>query len=291
MQAAEQERLLPRSRSPSPTGPLALRQAEIKAETDAAAARAAAAGPLAQAARDQEVLAEQEKVAVRNAALKDRELDTEVRKPADAERYRVEQQAESMKNSAIAEAEADKQRTIAYAQAKAEEVKLSGESERLRREALARAEQFEGQARGAAEKLRREAIAEATEREGAAEASAILARGEAEATAMRKRAEAFAGYNEAAVIEMLAGVMPSLVAAASDPIGKVDKLTVISTDGASQLAKTVASNLEQGLQMGSDLTGLDLPALLRGLADRSGSGRVVTGQSSTPEGNGTAAGN
>ena len=289
MQAAEQERLLAEEQIAVANRTLALRQAEIKAETDAAAARAAAAGPLAQAARDQEVLAEQEKVAVRNAALKDRELDTEVRKPADAERYRVEQQAESMKNSAIAEAEADKQRTIAYAQAKAEEVKLSGESERLRREALARAEQFEGQARGAAEKLRREAIAEATEREGAAEASAILAKGEAEATAMRKRAEAFAGYNEAAVIEMLAGVMPSLVAAASDPIGKVDKLTVISTDGASQLAKTVASNLEQGLQMGSDLTGLDLSALLRGLADRSGSGRVVTGQSSTPEGNGTPA--
>jgi flotillin len=36
------------------------------------------------------ILQEQEKVAVAQAALKERQLDTEVRRPADAERYRVE---------------------------------------------------------------------------------------------------------------------------------------------------------------------------------------------------------
>ena len=55
---------------------LMLKQAEIKAETDAANAQAAASGPLAQADRDQAILAEQEKVAIRQAALKDRQLDT-----------------------------------------------------------------------------------------------------------------------------------------------------------------------------------------------------------------------
>ncbi len=69
---------------------LVLKQAEIQAETDAARAQAAASGPLAQADRDQAVLLEQEKVAVAQAALKERQLDTEVRRPADAERYRVE---------------------------------------------------------------------------------------------------------------------------------------------------------------------------------------------------------
>jgi flotillin len=268
MQAAEQERLLAEEQIAVANRTLALRQAEIKAETDAASARAAAAGPLAQAARDQEVLAEQEKVAVRNAALKDRELDTEVRKPADAERYRVEQQAESLKNSAIAEAEAQKARTIADAQAKAEEARLSGEAERAHRESLARATQFEGEAQGAAERLRREAIAKATEREGAAVASAILAKGQAEAEAMQRRAGAFAGYGEAAILEMLTGILPEVVRAASEPIGKADRITVISTDGASQLARSVATNVEQGLAIGSDLTGVDLHALFRGLASR-----------------------
>ncbi|MGH3665193.1 MAG: SPFH domain-containing protein, partial [Egibacteraceae bacterium] len=97
-QASEQERLLAEEQVAIAERTLALKQAEIQSETDAARARAAAAGPLAQAARDQEVLSEQEKVAVRNAALKDRQLDTEIRKPADAARYQVEQQAEAAKN-------------------------------------------------------------------------------------------------------------------------------------------------------------------------------------------------
>jgi flotillin len=33
-------------------------------------------------------------------------------------------------------------------------------------------------------------------------------------------------------------------------------MTVISTDGAGSLAKSVASNIEQGLQISSDLTGM-----------------------------------
>ena len=39
-------------------------------------------------------------------------------------------------------------------------------------------------------------------------------------------------------------------------------MTVISTDGASSLTKSVAGNVAQGLQLGSDLTGIDLAGLL-----------------------------
>ncbi len=116
-------------------------------------------------------------------------------------------------------------------------------------------------ARGAAEKLRREAIAEAVQREGEAEAAATLARGQAEAEAMDKRAQAFREYGDAAVLEMVVNVLPQVVRAAAEPISGVGKMTVISTDGASQLTRSVAANLEQGLQIGSDLTGLDLRAL------------------------------
>jgi flotillin len=270
-QASEQERLLAEEQIAIAQRTLELKRAEIKAATDAAAAQAAAAGPLERAARDQEVLAEQEKVAERAAALKDRELDTQVRKPADAERYRVEQQAQGSRNSKIYEAEAAKQAAIARAQAAAEEARLSGEAEKAKRSALAQAEEIEGKARGAAERARREAIAEAVQREGDAEAAAILARGHAEAEARERNAEAFAHYNEAAVMELLVSVLPEVVRAAAEPIGGIDKLTVISTDGASQLGRTVASNLEQGMQIGSDLTGIDLRALFSRLA-RNGDG-------------------
>lgn len=261
-QVAEQERLLAEEVIAEANRNLSLKQAGIQAEIDAANAKSAAAGPLAQAERDQAILAEQQKVAERNAELKERQLDTEVRKPADAERYRIEQDAQARKNAAIFDADARRQATIAAAQADAEQARLTGEGDRARRAALAEAEAIEGAKRGAAEKARREAIADAVEREGAAEASAILARGNAEAEAQRKKAEAFAQYGEAAVLDLLIQVLPKVVEEASRPMSGIDKMTVISTDGASSLTRTVADNVAQGLQLGSDLTGVDLGKLL-----------------------------
>lgn len=209
-QAAEQARLKAEEEIAISQRQLALKQAEIKAETDAAAAQAAASGPLAQADRDQAILTEQEKVAVRQAALTERQLETEVRKPADAERYRVEQEAEAKRSSEIAAAEARKASTIAAAQAQAEEARLTGEAEKSRRAALAEAEAIEGARRGEAEKARRTAEADALRAEGDAQAAATLAVGQAEAEAMDKRAEAFSHYNEAAVLQMLIEMLPKV---------------------------------------------------------------------------------
>ncbi|WP_432982568.1 flotillin family protein [Dactylosporangium sp. CA-233914] len=269
-QAAESERLKAEEAIAEANRNLALKQAGIQAEIDAARAKSAAAGPLAQAERDQAILGEQQKVAERNAELKQRQLDTEVRKPADAERYRVEQEAEAAKNAAILKAEAQRQATIAAAQASAEQARLTGEGERSRRAALAEANAIEGAKEGEAEQRRRVAIAEALEREGAAEASAILARGQAEAEAMRLKADAFATYGEAAILDLLVRVMPDVVKAASDPMGNIDRMTVISTDGASSLSKSVANNVAQGLQLGTDLTGIDLQKLLSRLGGLAG---------------------
>ncbi|MCT2541776.1 MULTISPECIES: flotillin family protein [Streptomyces] len=209
-----------------------LKQAEIKAETEAAAAKANAAGPLAEAARQQEVLEEQEKVAQRQAALTDRELDTKVRKPADAARYQAEQEAEARRIAQVKEAEADAERS-----------RLTGQGEKLHRSALADAVRIEGEA----------------------EAAAIAAKGAAEAEAMQKKADAFAQYGDAAVLQMLVEVLPEVVAKASEPLSAVDKMTVISTDGASQLSRTVTDNVAQGMELLSSTTGVDLAALLKNL--------------------------
>ena len=145
--AEEGRRYRPRSTPPGPARP--------------------SAGPLAQAERQQAILTEQQKVAERNAELKQRQLDTEVRKPADAARYRVEQEAEAARNAAVFRADAERQATIAAAQAQAEQARLIGEGERSRRAALAEAAAIEGAKQGEAEKKRRTANADATEREGA----------------------------------------------------------------------------------------------------------------------------
>jgi flotillin len=272
-QQAEQERLLAEEAIAVAQRTLALKQAEIQAEIDAAKAKSAAAGPLAEAERQQAILSEQQKVAERNAELKERQLDTEVRKPADAARYKVEQEAEANRNATVMDADARRQAAIAAAQADAERARLTGEGERARRAALAEANAIEGAKEGEAEQRRRTAIADAVEREGQADASAILAKGQSEAEALRAKAEAFAQFNEAAVLDLLVRVLPQVVAAASDPMRGIDKMTVISTEGASSLTKSVASNVAQGLQLGTDLTGIDLPSLLARLAGGLASGK------------------
>jgi flotillin len=254
---------------------LALRQAAIQAETDAAAAQALAAGPLAKAAKDQEVIAAQELVAERMAGLKERELDTEVRKPADAQRYAVEQAAEADKTKRVLEAEASRIASIEAAQARAEEDRLVGAGERQRREELAKAVELEGVAQGAAERARRAAAAEAVKLEGDAEAASIAARGDAEATAMEKKANAYEQYGEAAIIDLLADMLPQLVKEAAAPLANVDKMTVISTDGASQIAKSAALNVTQGMQLASDLLGIDLAQMFRSLAAQRANGELV----------------
>jgi len=261
-QAAEQARIAAEQEIAVSQRQLALKTAEIKAETDAATAQAAAAGPLAQADRDQAILAEQEKVAVRQAALKERQLDTEVRKPADAERYRVETEAEGRRNSQIFDADARKAAAIAAAEADAEQARLTGEGEKSRRSALAEAEAIEGLKRGEAEKARRIAEADATRAEGEAQAAAILATGEAEAEAMNKRAEAFSQYNEAAVLQMLIETLPKLAAEVAGPMSAIDTLTVISTDGAGELPRQVATNVTQTLELLKSTVGVDLEGLL-----------------------------
>lgn len=202
---------------------LNLRRAAILAETDAAKAHAEAAGPIAKAAKDQDVIAAQEQVAERQALLRERQLDTEVRKPADAERYAVETAAEGAKSRALRQAEA--------------------------------------------ERTRREAAAQALRAEGEAEAAAILARGEAEAAAMSKKADAYGQYGDAAVLEMLSTMLPQLVKEAAAPLGAIDKVTVISTEGASDLTKNVATNVTQGMQLASDLLGIDLGSMFQRLAN------------------------
>ena len=236
---------------------LALRQAEIKAETDRAAADAAASGPLAEAAKRQEILAEQEKVAQRQASLTERELETSVRKPADAERYRVEQEAESRRVAAISKAEGDKAAKIALA-----------EADKAARIAGAEAAAVEVERLGSAEKASRTALADALQREGEAEAAAIAAKGAAEAESMQAKADAYANYNDAAILDLVSQMLPAMAREISAPMGNIDKLTVISSDGANQLPKNVADNLVQLLSRVSDTTGIDVASLMSGVAGK-----------------------
>ena len=63
---------------------------------------------------------------------------------------------------------------------------------------------------------------------------------------------------------MLVEVLPQVVGKAAEPLAAVDKLTVVSTDGASRLTRTVTDNVAQGMELLSSTTGVDLASLLQG---------------------------
>ena len=211
------------------------------------------------------MLAAQQTVAEERSRLKELELDTEIRKPADAARYATEQEAEAAKTAQIRAAEARQEATVAAARASAEESRLTGAGQRQQREELALAARAEGVAAGEAEKSRRAAIAEAVQLEGEAEASAIAARGEAEAEAMAKKADAYERYGSAALTDLVVSKLPEIVRAGSEPLASIDKMTVISTDGASAVTKSVTNNIAQLIEMASSMTGVDVTELLSGV--------------------------
>ncbi len=212
---------------------VSLRRAETETQTAAANARAAQAGPLAEAEATQEVTRKQTELAELEAAKTQKELLTSTVRPAEAE-------AEAQ----IRRAEGDKQARIAAAQADAERVRLAGQAEADVVEVTAAA------------------TAKQTTLEGNAEAGIVLSKGEAEAKALALRAEAYRQFNEAAIIQTVLSQLPEIVRAAAEPMGNIDNLTVLSNDGASDVVKNVTRTVTEAGTTVKGLTGIDIPAML-----------------------------
>lgn len=108
---------------------LAVREAELRAETERAGAISNAAGPLAKAERDQEIANREQGTAEQLAILREKQLDTEIRKPADARLYDTQKAAEASKAEQVAQAEADAAAIRLKGEAEAESIRLVGEAE------------------------------------------------------------------------------------------------------------------------------------------------------------------
>ncbi|MGR0320348.1 flotillin family protein [Agromyces sp. ZXT2-3] len=234
---------------------LSLKQATIKAETDRANAEAEAAGQLAKAEQDKLVAVEERDALSEQALVTQERLDIEIRKPAEAEAYAEVQRATAKRDAANASTEAE-----AYKRTKiAEANKVAAVQDA---EAAASAVRFAGEA----ERDRQVALAAGIRAEGEARADAIQAEGVAEAAATDAKAEALKKYGEAALAQEIISRLPEIVRAAAEPISNIDTLTVVSTDGASAMTKTVGQVLGEGTEVVKSLTGLDVGAILAGLA-------------------------
>mgnify|MGYP000851449923 FL=1 len=244
---------------------LEVAKAALKKEMDTAAAEAQAAAPLAKARKDREIAEEKRATAQAEAELRERELDTEVRKPADAARYQREQAAAATRTEQVAAAQAAAERVRLEAQAAAERVRLEAQagSERVRLDAAARAE---------ATALTARAEADAVEARGKAEAAATAAKGAAEAGATKAMAEAMELYGEAAKAKQALDILPDVVRAYAEPMSAIDGLTVVSTDGAGKVTQMGASVLPQVDALVKTFLGKSVSELVTGQAqDEAGS--------------------
>ena len=201
-------------------------------------------------------------------------------------------EAETKTLVAAAQARADQAGPLAQAEAQQEVVRKQTdlaqlEADRKEKELLsstvkpAAAEAQAVIARAEGEKRARiasaEADAETTRLEGGAEAQIVLTKGEAEAKALAMRADAYKQFNEAAIIQTVLAALPEIVRAAAEPMGKIDSLTVMSADGASDVVRNATRAMIESTTAIKGLTGLDVPNLIGGALGRSfGGGQPAT---------------
>jgi len=195
-----------------------------------------------------EVVAKKKQIEVQEQEVlrKEKELEATVRKPAEAEQYRIQTLAEAKKYQIEAEAAGQ-----------AEAIRTVGQAE-----------------------------ADATKAKGLAEAEVIRAQGFAEAEAMQKKAEAWQQYNQAAIIQQLIDSLPEVARAIAEPLARTERIVIVSTGGdgvgagASRLTQDVANIIAQVPATVEALTGLDL---IRALQELPGVGQAMKKEDKSKE--------
>ena len=219
---------------------LAVQQAEMKVKADTKKAEADAAYSIQQENQRKTIevtrvnadIARKEKeaeLAEKEIALKERQLDAEVRKQADAMKYKAEKEAEA---------------------------------DLIRRQKEAEAKAYEAIKEAEARKAEAEALRFSMEQE----AEGIRAKGLAEAEAIEKKAEAQKKMGEASVLEMYLNALPEVVKNAAAPLAQTDKIVMYGDGNSTKLVKDVMSSASQIMDGMKESTGLDLTALLAGVA-------------------------
>lgn len=223
---------------------LEIKKQELKKQSDIKKAEADAAYEIQEQEQRKTIeiatadanIAKQEKEAEikeKEIAVREKSLDAEVKKQADAEKYARIQKADADKYEAEQKAEAEKITKMKEAEA--------------------------AKAQGIAE-------AEATKAKGMAEAETIRAKGMAEAEAMEKKADAMAKYGKAAMTEMIIKILPQMAEAIAKPLESIDKVSIIGGAGDSGMT-TISDNVPQVLaktiESVKETTGFDLTEVMK----------------------------
>jgi flotillin len=255
MQAAREAELTAQTRVAEAQKNYEVQKANYDAEVNRQKAQAEIAYTLQQNKSNQEVKAEEVQIQVvekqkqiqvqeQEILRREKELEATVRKPAEAEQYRIRTLAEAKKYQVTAEAE--------------------GQSSAVR---------SVGEGEASATKAKGLAQADVTRAQGLAQAEIIQAQGTAEAEAMQKKAGAWQNYNEAAIIQQLIDKMPAIADAISKPLAQTDRIVIISNGGdgggagagAAKVSQDVTNIIAQVPATVEALTGVDIVGGIKSL--------------------------
>ena len=256
----------------------AIRKAELQKQADTEQAKADAAKQIEaeNQRREQEIatananLARQEKeieLQERAVAIKEKALEAEIKKTAEAKKYAEQQAADAALYKTQKAAEAD----LFERQRLAEAAKIEAEKKAEADLALAQAEAAAKKALADAVRAQGEAEAAAAQAKGLAEAEAIKAKLQAEADGLREKAEAMKQYGDAAMADMQMQAiktyfeqLPEIARAVGEGYQGVDKIVMLGNDSG-QLAGNIMSTTTQISEGLSESIGIDLKGLLTGM--------------------------
>lgn len=219
---------------------LSVQQAEMQIRADTKRAEADAAYSIQQESQRKTIeitranadIARREKeaeLAEKEIAIKERQLDAEVRKQADAMKYQAEKEAEA---------------------------------DLIRRQREADAKQYEAQREAEARKAEAEAARYAMEQE----AEGIRAKGLAEAEAIERKAEAQRKMGEASILEMYLSALPEVVKNAAAPLAQTDRIVMYGDGNSTKLIRDVMNSSNQIVEGLKESTGIDLASIIAGFA-------------------------
>lgn len=243
---------------------LAIKKAELKKESDIKKAEADAAYKIQEEEQRKIVeittananLARQEKeleLKEREVSIKEKALEAEVKKTAEANKYAAQQKADAEQYERQKRAEAE----LFEIQRQAEAEKAKSEAERFAKEQAAEAVKAAGLAEAAAVAAK-----------GKAEAEAIQAKAEAEAAGILKKAEAMKQYGDAArqqmeldTLKVYFEQLPKIAEAVAKGYTNVESIKMFGGDS-SKLAGDIMTTVTQVTDGIKESTGLDINEML-----------------------------
>ena len=255
----------------------AIKKAEMQKQADTKQAEADAAKQIEaeNQRREQEIatananLARQEKeieLKAREVEIKERALEAEVKKTAEAKKYADQQIADAKLYATQRAADAD----LYERNRRAEAEKLEAEKKAEAELALATAEAEAQKKLAEAIKAKGEAEAAAEEAKGIARAKAIQAEAEAEAKGMLEKAEALKQYGEAAnkqmeldAVKVLYEQLPKIAEAIGQGYAGAN-IHLIGNDSG-QLAGNMMGNMTQIIEGFKGATGVDPMSVISGM--------------------------